>query len=174
MLKRIWVSYQNQEYPFIKIDSRAELNRIVIMPNFHTSHITLHKERDGKLLCTHYDDYKQHGTWDKLQALTAKHRNYPKWKRHANYYQHGYLAYPVHDIQDISQKIWGAYLCGLRYELNKIKNKNKYQKDEKEILILNSNSGFCNFYFSEFDKYQPPNYDHVTETIYGKLYIIIE
>jgi len=103
MLKRIWVNYQNQEYPFIKIDSRAELNRIVIMPNFHTSHITLHKERDGKLLCTHYDDYKQHGTWDKLQALTAKHRNYPKWKRHANYYQHGYLAYPVHDIQDISQ-----------------------------------------------------------------------
>ena len=109
MTTRIWVRKNNKEIPVIKVQDQQSSDQIIISFNFSTSHITIHKLKDGILLRTHHDKNKSSGEWDEAKKAIAKDCGYKNWEKHGQYYIHTPLLY--------AEDMEGKLLQKLNYEV---------------------------------------------------------
>ena len=116
----IYFRYKKIKSPIIKvIDTKSQI--VIAFIAFEGEHLTLHPQKDGSILRTHFSKNKPKSTWDDMRVEAAKVAGYKDPTKHGKYYIHE----PLHKMSNVA----GYHLVGKRIDIYQaLEDKEKYKK----------------------------------------------
>lgn len=127
----VFFKHQGQIKPIIKVkeilnQDKAEI--IVAFIPFEGEHISLHLQKDGSILRTHYSKNKSKSVWDDTRIKIASYLNYKDTIRHGKYFVHSRLV----KLSNVNE----YHLAGRRITLDQVDEGNKYKAQKYKNIIV--------------------------------------
>jgi hypothetical protein len=126
--------------PTLEITESNKDQVVIRLLPFGQEHITLHRQKDGIILATHYMDNKPPSAWDDMTVQVARTLGYRNPERHGGYTMHRPLFKMVNG---------GGYnLMGRRIDLNSFNPRQWYYNHIDKTIGAPENIFMLNFHLS--------------------------
>lgn len=148
--------------PVLKV-LETEDQVLIAIRSESNEHLTLHRQRDGSTLLTHWSPDKPQGTCDRERVSAARSLGWSDPERHAHYYIHQPLFSSIGGMD-------GYELLGRRIKLEAAKPSSKYDHARQIVLNAPGREFMLRFVLSTAEQpYSAVDEPHV-ETRFGGLY----
>lgn len=145
-----------------QVDERADQVVVRLMP-FGSEHVSIHRERTGRLLKTYTMADKPSSTWDETRIEGARAMGYQDRERHGRYADHRPLVEPY--LFAI-----GDHLVGRRIDFAALSDKPKYKKRATAAMLAHDTAMIqLHFRRDQADGSEPRLFE--IQTTLGWLYV---
>src|SRR5919108_9223 len=140
--------------PVLKVTERKE-QVVVALRGERNEHLSVHRDKEGTVIATHWSPDLASSTWDALRVEVARKLRYRDPERHGHYVMHRPLFSPVVGAD-------GHFLIGRRINIESAKPKRTYERAPQIVIEMPARECMVEFILSTPDRpFSQPDNPHV-------------